>query len=61
MSFFPKQNASRVGTTQTVAYDASIGATNAFGAETYQLPGGPMAAGLFCCGLEAAAANTGQA
>jgi len=34
MSFFPKQNASRVGATQTVAYDASVGATNAFGVET---------------------------
>jgi hypothetical protein len=46
MSFFPKQNASRVGTTQTVAYDASVGATNAFGVETYQLR---LVANSACC------------
>ena len=28
---------SRVGTTQTIAYDSSVGITNPFGPETYQL------------------------
>ena len=37
MGFFPKQQASRIGVTQTIAYDASVAITNAFGAETYQL------------------------
>lgn len=37
MSFFPKQTSSRVGPTQTIAYDGSVGAANAFGPETYQL------------------------
>ena len=37
MSFFPKHHASRVGVTQSIAYDASVGATNAFSVETYQL------------------------
>lgn len=31
------QPASRVGTTQTIAYDASVAITNVFGAQTYQL------------------------
>jgi hypothetical protein len=37
MSFFPKHHASRVGASQTIAYDASVGITNAFSAGTYQL------------------------
>lgn len=37
MSFFPKQHASRVGAGQVIAYDASVGIANAFGAATYQL------------------------
>ncbi|MBC9876339.1 hypothetical protein G8O24_03135 [Bradyrhizobium sp. INPA01-394B] len=37
MPFFSKQNSSRIGTTQTIAYDGSVGATNAFGSETYQV------------------------
>lgn len=46
MSFFPKQPASRLGVTQTIAYDSSVGATNAFGAETYQLR---LVANSACC------------
>lgn len=46
MSFFPKHPASRVGVTQTIAYDSSIGATNAFGAETYQVR---LVANSACC------------
>lgn len=46
MSFFPKQNASRVGTTQTIGYDSSAPITNAFGAETYQLR---LVANSACC------------
>ncbi|WFU53869.1 hypothetical protein QA639_30010 [Bradyrhizobium pachyrhizi] len=46
MSFFPKHPASRLGVTQTIAYDASVGATNAFGAETYQLR---LVANSACC------------
>jgi hypothetical protein len=37
MSFFPKQPSSRNGLTQTIAFDASVGVTTAFGQETYQL------------------------
>jgi hypothetical protein len=37
MSFFPKHPSSRTGATQTIAYDASVAITNAFGPETYQL------------------------
>jgi hypothetical protein len=37
MSFFPKHHASRVGASQTIAYDASVGITNAFNSGTYQL------------------------
>ncbi|WP_027566654.1 hypothetical protein [Bradyrhizobium sp. URHA0013] len=37
MPFYSKQNSSRVGPSQTIAYDSSVGATNAFGSETYQL------------------------
>src|SRR6266702_1248812 len=46
MSFFPKQSASRVGVTQTIAYDSSPGATNVFGVETYQLR---LVADSACC------------
>ncbi|VIO77377.1 hypothetical protein [Bradyrhizobium ivorense] len=46
MSFFPKQPASRLGVTQTIAYDSSVGATNAFGVETYQLR---LVANSACC------------
>lgn len=35
MPFFSKQNSSRIGSTQTIAYDGSVGATNPFGTETY--------------------------
>jgi hypothetical protein len=46
MSFFPKQPASRVGVTQTIAYNASVAITNAFGPETYQLR---IVADSACC------------
>jgi hypothetical protein len=46
MSFFPKQPASRVGVTQTIAYNASVAITNAFGPGTYQLR---LAADSACC------------
>jgi len=46
MSFFPKQPASRVGTTQTIAYSASVAISNAFGPETYQLR---LVADSACC------------
>ncbi|WP_298279509.1 hypothetical protein [uncultured Bradyrhizobium sp.] len=46
MSFFPKNPASRLGTTQAIAYDSSVGATNAFGVETYQLR---LVANSGCC------------
>ena len=46
MSFFPKHHASRVGATQVIAYDASVGITNAFGVETYQLR---LVADSACC------------
>lgn len=46
MSFFPKHPASRLGVTQTIAYDSSVGATNTFGAETYQLR---LVANSACC------------
>ncbi len=46
MSFFPKQPYSRVGTTQTIAYNASVAITNAFGPETYQLR---LVADSACC------------
>jgi hypothetical protein len=46
MSFFPKQSASRVGVTQTIAYDASTAIANAFGPETYQIR---MVANSACC------------
>lgn len=37
MSFFPKQPSSRAGATQTIAFDASVAVTNAFGPATWQL------------------------
>ncbi len=46
MSFFPKQHASRTGTTQTIAFDSSAAIANAFGAETFQLR---LAANSACC------------
>ena len=46
MSFFPKHPASRVGVTQTIAYDSSVAITNAFGPETYQLR---LVADSACC------------
>jgi hypothetical protein len=46
MSFFPKQPSSRVGSTQTIAYDASVAIANAFGPETFQLR---LAANSACC------------
>jgi hypothetical protein len=46
MSFFPKQNSSRVGITQTVAYDASVPITNAFGVGTFQVR---LVANSACC------------
>jgi hypothetical protein len=46
MSYFSKQTSSRVGPTQTVVYDASVGATNAFGSETYQVR---LVASSGCC------------
>ncbi len=46
MSFFPKNPASRLGATQTIAYDSSVGATNVFGVETYQLR---LVANSGCC------------
>src|SRR6201991_4364007 len=46
MSFFPKQHSSRVGITQTIAYDASVAITNAFDPGTYQLR---LVADSACC------------
>jgi hypothetical protein len=46
MSFFPKQPSSRNGATQTIAYDASVAITNAFGPETFQLR---LVADSACC------------
>jgi hypothetical protein len=46
MSFFPKHPASRAGTTQTIAYDASAAITNPFGPETFQLR---LVADSACC------------
>jgi hypothetical protein len=46
MSFFPKQPSSRVGVTQTIAFDASVAVANAFGTETYQLR---LVADSGCC------------
>jgi hypothetical protein len=46
MSFFPKQPSSRIGATQTIAYNASAAITNAFGPETFQLR---LVADSACC------------
>ncbi len=46
MSFFPKQPASRVGVTQTIAFDASAAIANPFAVETYQLR---LVANSACC------------
>lgn len=46
MSFFPKQPSSRIGVTQTIAFDGSAAATNTFGSETYQLR---LVADSACC------------
>ena|ERR1700750_396937 len=46
MSFFPKQPSSRAGATQTIAFDASVAITNAFGPETWQLR---LVADSACC------------
>ncbi len=46
MSFFPKQPSSRAGATQTIAFDASVAITNAFGPETWQLR---LVADAACC------------
>jgi hypothetical protein len=46
MSFFPKQPSSRTGATQTIAFDASVGITNVFGSETFQLR---LVANSACC------------
>jgi hypothetical protein len=46
MSFFPKQPSSRIGGTQTIAFDASVAITNAFGTETFQLR---LVADSACC------------
>jgi hypothetical protein len=37
MSFFPKNPASRVGASQTIAYDSSVGIASAFSTGTYQV------------------------
>src|ERR1700761_5339287 len=46
MSFFPKHPASRVATTQTIAFDSSAAITSKFGSETYQLR---LVANSACC------------
>ena len=46
MTFFPKQNSSRVGSTQTIAYDSSVGAASAFGPGTFQVR---LVANSGCC------------
>jgi hypothetical protein len=46
MSFFPKQPSSRVGITQTIAFDGSVGAAGKFGAETFQIR---LTASSACC------------
>jgi len=37
MAFFSKHNSSRIGATQTIAYDGSVAIVNAFGPGTYQV------------------------
>lgn len=46
MSFFPKQQASRAGTTQAIAFDSSSAIVNPFGPETYQLR---LVSNAACC------------
>lgn len=46
MSFFPKQPASRIATTQTIAFNVSTAIANKFGSETYQVR---LAANSACC------------
>jgi hypothetical protein len=46
MSFFPKHPSSRLGTTQTIAFDSSASIANPFGTETYQIR---LAADSACC------------
>jgi hypothetical protein len=46
MAFFSKHNSSRIGSTQTIAYDSSVGITNAFGPETFQVR---LVANSGCC------------
>jgi len=46
MSFFPKHPSSRIGGTQTIAFDASAAVANTFGSETYQLR---LVADSACC------------
>jgi hypothetical protein len=46
MSFFAKHPASRVATTQTIAFNASVAIANPFGPETYQLR---LVANSACC------------
>lgn len=46
MSFFPKHQASRVGVTQTIAFDSSTAIANAFGPTTYQLR---LVSNAACC------------
>lgn len=46
MSFFPKHPSSRIGATQTIAFDANAAIANGFGPETYQLR---LVANAACC------------
>src|SRR5215468_7724688 len=46
MSFFPKHPSSRVGVTQTIAFDGNAAATNTFGPETFQVR---LVADAACC------------
>lgn len=46
MSFFPKQPASRITTTQTIVFNASTAIANPFGSETFQIR---LAANSACC------------
>jgi hypothetical protein len=46
MSFFPKHPSSRVGVSQTIAFDGSTAVANAFGPETFQLR---LVADSACC------------
>jgi hypothetical protein len=46
MSFFPKQPSSRLGVTQTIAFDGSSTVASVFGSETYQVR---LVANSACC------------